>query len=114
MLINSNLSASDENSHVKTEDDIFHGANFNRLLSECEGNSDLTIDTIRSNHVCLIYACCCSTTRVLISRNEFCFAFVIQEIMTTGPPIWMNYLLDYHLVTNLMFQESMLDMPMIR
>ena len=40
--------------------------------------------------------------------------FVIQEIMTTGPPIWMNYLLDYHLVTNLRFQESMLDMSMIR
>ena len=39
VLINSNLSASDENSNVKTEDVIFHGANFNRLLSECEGNS---------------------------------------------------------------------------
>ena len=54
MLINPNLSASDDNNHVKVENVIFHGANFNRLLSECEDNSDLTIEeigTVRSNCV---------------------------------------------------------------
>ena len=44
-------------------------------------------------------------TRVQISRNAFCFAIVNQVIMTSGPSIWMNRLLDSHLVTNLRFQE---------
>ena len=54
LLINPNLSASDDNNHVKVEDVIFHGANCNRLLSECKDNSDLTIEeigTVRSNCV---------------------------------------------------------------
>ena len=52
VLIYPNLSASDDKNYVKVEDVIFHGANFNRLLSECEDNSDLTIEeigTLQSN-----------------------------------------------------------------
>ena len=54
VLKDASLSANDLENHVECSEVVFHGSNFNKFISECVTNSDLTenaIEKIRSNCV---------------------------------------------------------------